>query len=121
MTRIAVLLFNWFGCVVVAAVLTIYSTSVLIGRMKSFGYRLRELRRAKDISQRELAEKVGVDFSEVRGLDIAPAKIDVGQSHFIDASAAATGLETKITLLVRLGVTDGRRAETAWPLCEPAI
>jgi transcriptional regulator with XRE-family HTH domain len=37
--------------------------------MKTFGYRLRELRRAKDISQRELAEKVGVDFSYISKLE----------------------------------------------------
>ena len=52
---------------------------------------------------------VRVDFSEVRGLDIAPPEIRVGQSRFIHASAAASGLETKVALLVRLGVTDRHR------------
>jgi transcriptional regulator with XRE-family HTH domain len=32
---------------------------------KTFGQALRELRRSKEISQRELAEKVGVDFSYI--------------------------------------------------------
>lgn len=32
---------------------------------KTFGHTLRELRRLKDVSQRELAEKVGVDFSYI--------------------------------------------------------
>lgn len=32
-------------------------------KQTTFGRRLRELRRAKDISQRDLAERIGVDFS----------------------------------------------------------
>jgi transcriptional regulator with XRE-family HTH domain len=32
---------------------------------KTFGQALRELRRSKEISQRELADKVGVDFSYI--------------------------------------------------------
>lgn len=33
--------------------------------MESFGYKLRELRRSKDVSQRDLAERVGIDFSYI--------------------------------------------------------
>src|SRR5947209_951333 len=33
--------------------------------MESFGQKLRELRRSKGISQRDLAEQVGVDFSYI--------------------------------------------------------
>lgn len=36
---------------------------------KTFGQALRELRRAKRVSQRELAEKVGVDFSYISKLE----------------------------------------------------
>ena len=36
---------------------------------KTFGHNLRELRRSKDVSQRELAEKVGVDFSYISKLE----------------------------------------------------
>jgi transcriptional regulator with XRE-family HTH domain len=32
---------------------------------KTFGHNLRELRRSKGVSQRDLAEKVGVDFSYI--------------------------------------------------------
>lgn len=36
---------------------------------QTFGQKLRELRKAKNISQRELAEKVGVDFSYISKLE----------------------------------------------------
>ena len=36
---------------------------------KTFGQSLRELRRSKDVSQRDLAEKVGVDFSYISKLE----------------------------------------------------
>lgn len=36
---------------------------------KTFGTALKELRRSKDVSQRELAEKVGVDFSYISKLE----------------------------------------------------
>lgn len=35
----------------------------------TFGQTLKEIRRAKDVSQRELAEKVGVDFSYISKLE----------------------------------------------------
>ncbi len=36
---------------------------------KTFGHALRELRRSKGVSQRNLAEKVGVDFSYISKLE----------------------------------------------------
>ncbi|MGH8543779.1 MAG: helix-turn-helix domain-containing protein [Gammaproteobacteria bacterium] len=36
---------------------------------KTFGHNLRELRRSKGVSQRDLAEKVGVDFSYISKLE----------------------------------------------------
>jgi transcriptional regulator with XRE-family HTH domain len=36
---------------------------------QTFGYALRELRRSKSISQRSLAEKVGVDFSYISKIE----------------------------------------------------
>ena len=36
---------------------------------EAFGTRLRDLRRAKNISQRELADRVGVDFSYISKLE----------------------------------------------------
>ncbi|MEW5816966.1 MAG: helix-turn-helix domain-containing protein [Spirochaetota bacterium] len=46
--------------------LTINSTSaILIHMRRTFGLILRDLRRSKNITQRELAEKVGVDFSYI--------------------------------------------------------
>jgi transcriptional regulator with XRE-family HTH domain len=36
---------------------------------QTFGQALRELRRSKDISQRDLAEKVGVDFSYISKIE----------------------------------------------------
>src|SRR3981189_2417756 len=58
---------------------------------------------------------VGVDFSEVRRLDIAQTKIGIGESHLIliHAPAAASRLETEIAPVVRLGITNGHRADTA--------
>ncbi len=40
-------------------------SNISIKRMKSFGERLRELRRKKEISQRDLADQIGVDFSYI--------------------------------------------------------
>jgi transcriptional regulator with XRE-family HTH domain len=37
--------------------------------MESFGQKLREIRRSKGISQRDLADKVGVDFSYISKLE----------------------------------------------------
>lgn len=37
--------------------------------IRTFGLTLRELRRGKNISQRELAEKVGVDFSYISKIE----------------------------------------------------
>jgi transcriptional regulator with XRE-family HTH domain len=37
--------------------------------MESFGHKLRETRRLRGISQRELADKVGVDFSYISKLE----------------------------------------------------
>ncbi len=39
------------------------------GESKTFGHTLRELRRSKGVSQRELAGKVGVDFSYISKLE----------------------------------------------------
>ena len=53
--------------------LTINSTFALMGYVKNmaktFGQALRELRRSKEVSQRDLAEKVGVDFSYISKLE----------------------------------------------------
>src|SRR5882762_4194391 len=58
---------------------------------------------------------VSVDFSEVRRVDIAQTKIGIGESHLIliHAPAAASRLETEIAPVVRLGITNGHRADTA--------
>jgi transcriptional regulator with XRE-family HTH domain len=42
-----------------------FNTAEVKSMADTFGHNLRELRRAKGVSQRELAEKVGVDFSYI--------------------------------------------------------